>query len=502
MEELWLGVDIGTTMIKAAAYRPDGTQAAYAEASVPVQRTGEGWAEQDMHAVWSGVCAVLRAVAKDVDTAVISSIGLAAQGDGLWMLDDAGQPNGPAMLWNDTRAGRDVEALIADGRAAAVGRACNTSNWPGTSGSLYGWLKRNDPARAAKTARVLYCADWVGYCMTGVVATDLADASIPFFDLQTKSWSDAALAALDCEDLKAKLPNPQPADTILGRVTKDAAEATGLPEGLPVSTGTLDLGAMIVGMGMDQSGQTMMILGTTAVVNILTDRIEPADAPVGATTFHSTADLKIRILAPSTGAAAFDWFTALHPQSLGGDSPGEVAEKLNALARDVPPGSRGVLFLPYLNGERAPFVAPLARGSFHGLTSDTSKAEMGRAVMEGAAFSLRHCFEAEGATPSEPVQLTGGGARNALWCDIVADVLGVPVIVSPLSDHGLWGAACIGAAAAGKGNACRLAARDEHGWTHEPDAERHAVYNGAFKRYAAVSEASRPIWAAMRDEDE
>jgi len=355
-------------------------------------------------------------------------------------------------------------------------------------------MKGHEPERASQGNVVVYCSDWVGYKLTGALATDTSNATIPFMDLATKQWSLDALTALECRDLASRILPPTPADSALGKISKTAARETGLSEGLPVSVGTLDLGAMIVGMGMDQPGQTMMILGTTAVVNILVESVPGSDIPVGATVYHSTEDLLIRVLAPTTGAAAFDWFTSLHSQSLSGDSPNEVARKLNALVKDVPPGSNGVTFLPYLNGERAPFVASNARASFHGLSSITTKAEMGRAVMEGAAMSLRHCFECEGGLPKDPVQLTGGGARNTLWCQIVADCLGVPVEVSELTDHGLWGAACIGAAAAGHGRACALAHRNENRRVNTPDHSAHQQYNRLFARYAAISAASKPIW--------
>lgn len=497
VSDLWLGVDVGTTAVKAAVYGPDGVALATADAANPVHRDAEDRSEQDMAQVWSGVCQAIQAALAKIDAARIASVGICAQGDGLWTLTSAGEPNGRAMLWNDTRAADDITDLIDSGRSAAVGRACHTAIWPGTSGALYRWLGRHEPERSRAIAHVVHCADWIGHCLTGKLATDHSDGSIPFLDLRSRTYSDAALQALECGALGDRLAPLKPADTMLGTVHADAASATGLPEGAPVSVGTLDLAAMIVGMAMDRPGQTMMILGTTAVVNVLTDRVEPEDHPVGATVLHATRDVMIRVLAPTTGAAAFDWFAALHPQSLGGDGPAEIAGRLNALACDVPPGSNGVVFLPYLNGERAPFVAPRARAAFHGLTPNSTKADMGRAVMEGTAFSLRHCFEAEGGLPTAPVRLTGGGAKNALWCQIIADVIGAPVIVSDASDHGVWGAACIGAAAAGHGDACELARRAESCRDFTPDAARHRAYHAAYARYLAVSEASPAIWNAL-----
>lgn len=494
MQDLWLGIDAGTTAIKAGVYDATGTRLAFGEAPSEVSVGPGGRSEQDMQAVWAGVCRAVRAALEGIDPARIASVGIAAQGDGLWALDANRQPVGPAILWNDTRASGAVAALYDSGRASAVSRACNTAIWPGTAGTIHQWLLAHEPDRATRIDRVLYCADWVGFRLTGELATDFSDASIPFLDFATRDYDPQALEALDSAALADKLSPPRPADSRLGVVTAEAAQATGLPEGVPVSVGTMDLSAMIVGMGMDRAGETMMILGTTAVVNILTESVEPTDLPVGATAFHANGRLLTRILAPTTGAAAFDWFCALHPQTLGGETPAEIAGKLNALARDVPPGANGVTFLPYLNGERAPFVAPRACGSFFGLSAGSTKADMGRAVMEGAAFSLRHCFEEEGGRPDKPVRLTGGGARNALWCQIIADVMQVPILVAEASDHGLWGAACLGAAAAGQGDACQLARRDEATLRYDPDPATAAAYDAAFARYRTVSDACRALW--------
>lgn len=501
MEQLWLGIDAGTTAIKAGLYRPDGTCVATGACPSPVISPQPGHSQQDMAQVWDSVCTAIRAALQDVDPARIASIGIAAQGDGLWAVDQNGSPAGPAILWNDTRAAKVLDALSPQ-QQGVINRTSHTSLWPGTSGTIFRWLSETAPDQAAQIRHVMHCAGWVGYCLTGEMAVDFSDATIPFLDLNSRRYAPDAIAALGVGAIETALIPPRPAETPLGGISADAASKTGLIAGTPVSVGTLDLSAMIVGMGMDQPGDTMMILGTTAVVNILTDRITPSDAPVGATVLHANGRLMTRVLAPTTGAAAFDWFCALHPQTLGGETPAEIAAKLNALAEAVPPGSNGVTFLPYLNGERAPFVEPDASGAFFGLKATSTKADMGRAVMEGAAFSLRHCYLAErGHLPETPIRLTGGGAKNALWCQIIADVMQTPIQVSAASDHGLWGAACLGAAATGEGPACELAKRMEETVTYDPDPETAQPYDDAFDRYVALSEACQTLWAHQKDKD-
>ncbi|MCY4316229.1 MAG: FGGY family carbohydrate kinase [Roseovarius sp.] len=496
MAKLWLGLDVGTTTVKAAAYAPEGAQLAFAEVPSEVAHGPDGSSEQDMAAVRQTVQTALTELVSKCGGSEFQSLGIAAQGDGIWCVTRDGAPAGPAMLWNDTRTADDLARLVDAGATDVIGRGCHTSLWSGTSGMLWRWIRANRPGMAENTAYAVTCADWIALGLTGQIATDFSDASIPFLDFRKRVYSSDQIAALDCQDIARKLVMPRRADTALGGVTAQAARETGLPEDLPVSIGTLDLGAMIVGMGMDQPGQTMMIMGTTAVVNILTDRVDPTDAPVGASVLHPTSDTIIRVLAPTTGAAAFDWFAGLHPKSLGGVSAGDVAARMNELVRDVPPGANGVIFLPYLNGERAPFVASDMRGAFHGLSATTTTGDMGRAVMEGAALSLRHCLEAEGGLPTTPVQLTGGGAKNPVWCQIIADVMGRPVLASSAADHGLWGAAALGAAAAGLGDAVSLASkRDEKFESYEP--ADHDRYAQVFTRYRMISDHHRRLQAGL-----
>lgn len=493
MQKIRIGLDIGTTAIKAAAYTPDGACLALAERPNKVLRPAIGHCEQDMRAVWRAATECLKEISQQVPPQSIASLGICAQGDGFWAIDADGEPLGNAILWNDTRAAKDLDQLTRAGACETIGKGNGTSLWPGTSGMIWRWLKQNDPLRAGKTWRVFTCADWIGYQLTGEIATDYANGSIPFTHLNSAEFSMAQFASIGCEDLFDKIPHPRSAASLLGKVSAQIAKETGLPEGLPVSVGTLDLAAMITGMGLDQPGQTMLIMGTTAVVNILTDRLVQEPQPIGASALLPNGKTIIRIMAPSTGAAAFDWFTALHPLSLGGDNAGEVAQKLNALVQTVPIGANGVTFMPYLNGERAPFVAPDLRASFLGMSSQTTKAELGRAVMEGAAMSLRHCFESHSTLPQSAVQLTGGGSKNSVWCQIIADIIGQNVIVSPMSDQGLWGAACLGAAAAEGGDPITLAARDQPAITYFCNAENHRAYHAVYQRYDLMSRSMQAL---------
>ncbi len=491
-EQVLIGIDAGTTTVKAAAYTMDGKQMAVARQPILVLRETEGTSEIDMDQMWEAVADCLRAIAGDIDPSAVAGIGVCGQGDGLWALDEDFQPVRPAILWNDARASAAVTQWAQDGTSDRISRYCRTANWPGTAGSTLRWVKDNEPENFARIKHIMFAKDWIVWKLTGQIGTDFSDATIPFLDLQAREYAPEVFAELGLPDMTDLLPPCHGAQTVAGPLVADL----GLPN-VPVARGTLDLAAMMTGVGLSATGDMCLILGTTAVLSYIVPP-EPFDAPPLAATVHHpiTCDW-IRVLAPQTGASAFDWFAALHPISFGGADAGEIAAKINDAARDVPAGANGVLFLPFLTGERAPFVAPDAAGSFHGLRVSTTKADLARAVMEGTGYSLRHCLSASGAPAPERVVLTGGGARNPLWCQIVADILGVQILANASEDHGLWGAALLGGAAAGLCDPLDTP-RDEAFDTYTPDHQAHASYSRHFETYLHAINANRTIWTAMR----
>ena len=233
------------------------------------------------------------------------------------------------------------------------------------------------------------------------------------------------------------------------------------------------------------------------MLNIVTAPEPFAGEPVGATLAHSYADRFIRVVAPLTGTQAYDWFLSVNPDLAAGDAA-DVAAGFSRLAASAPPGGNGVLFLPYLAGERAPFVAPQATGAFHGLTTATSRADLARAVLEGVAFSLKHCFRSTGLVQPAQVFLTGGGGRNAFWCDILANVLGTTILASDESDHGVWGSALIAAASIGHLDVEAPPRRPQQLRRHAPDSSATEVYERLFELYDVMSGLSAPLWSARR----
>lgn len=491
-EPLLIGIDAGTTTVKAAAYTLEGRQVAIARQAISVLRAAHGASEIGMDQMWSAVAACLRAVAGQIKVGSVTGIGVCGQGDGLWALDADHQPVRNAILWNDARASSYVTDWAQDGTSDRISRYCRTANWPGTAGSALRWLKDNEPENFARIKHIMFAKDWIVWKLTGQLGTDFSDASIPFLDFETRQFVPEVFAELGLPDMTDALPAVHKAQDPAGPLLAEL----GLPK-VRVARGTLDLAAMMTGVGLNAPGDMCLILGTTAVLCYVTPPEPFEEPPLAATVHHPVTNHWIRVLAPQTGASAFDWFAALHPNSFGGANAGEIAAKINEAAQDVPAGANGVLFLPFLTGERAPFVAPDAAGSFHGLRINTTKADLARAVMEGTGYSLRHCLQASGAPAPERVVLTGGGARNPLWCQIVADILGVNIIANASEDHGLWGAALLGGSAAGLCDPS-AAARDEAFDTYTPSQDAFAAYSKHFQTYLKAIDASHAIWTAMR----
>lgn len=485
-----LGIDVGTTAVKAAVFDEKGRQLSQVSVGVETISQHSGWSEQDMQSVWSATKEAIIAVLADVEGSRIVSVGIAGQGDGLWALDKGRRPVRNAILWNDQRASGIVQNWIDDGVSNELAKICRTEIWPGTSAAAYAWLKEYEPDNAEKIAKICNAKDWIGFKLTGELSTDYCDATIPFFDLKAREYQASSFEICGVPELKERVLAPNVASEVLGYMRNQLAAEFGLPKNVTVAVGTLDLAAMHIGAGLNRVGESLLILGTTAVVSTVVDPSIQAGKPVGATVFHPGGENWLNVQAPQSGASAVDWLAGQYPETWA-----DGAIDLIKDAQEAEPGSSGVVFLPYLTGERAPFVAPDATGAFLGLTTSTSKRDMARAVLEGVAYTLRHCVEATGTVSSAGFVATGGGARSGLWRQILADTLQAPVRYSDKTEYGLWGAALLGADAAGFLNAYDSSADRQQLKTTEPNAPNVETYNKSYEMFCRYRAAVSGTWS-------
>ena len=444
MKDLILAHDLGTTGNKASLFDSAGRLVASAFAPYDTVYPQPGWAEQDAQDWWRAVVSSTRQMLSTCqrqagDIAVVSFSG---QMMGCLPLDEKGRPLRRALIWADQRATEEAallrERLGTERVYHITGHRASASY---TAAKLL-WIKRQQPDIAADMARCVLAKDYVAYRLSGVYATDYSDASgTNLFDLRARQWSPEIFQALEL-DLEL-LPPPVPSATVIGGVTHRAAEQTGLLAGTPVVIGGGDGACATTGAGVVNPGDAYNYIGSSSWISFVSR--QPLYDPQQRTfTFaHLDPEYVFPTGAMQCAGGSFDWLERL----LRGDGEERIYGELDALASAAPPGANGLFFLPYLIGERSPHWNPKARGAFVGLTMSHGRAELSRAVLEGVMFNLRIILEAfcdQGAS-FEALRLIGGGARAALWRQIAADVLGVPLLLPKL----LVEATALGAAIAG-----------------------------------------------------
>lgn len=442
----YLGIDSSTTATKALLMDAQGTVVAVASSEYTFETPQPLWSEQDPALWWQATQESIRAVLAKTGVVgdQVQGIGLTGQMHGLVLLDKDGQVLRPALLWNDQRTGSQCDTIRARLGKDNLIRITGNDALTGFTAPKILWVQEQEPAIYARVAHILLPKDYVRLKLTGEYATDRAGgAGTILFDIRQRTWSPQVLDALGIDS--AWLPPTFEGTEITGKLTVQAAQATGLVAGIPVVGGGGDQAAAAVGTGAVQEGILSLSLGTSGVVFATMDT--PAIEPQGRLhAFCHAVPGKWHLMGVMLSAAgSLRW----HRDTF---APGTGYDQLTAPAASVPAGSDGLLFLPYLTGERTPHPDPLARGGFIGLTVRHNLAHLTRAVLEGVAFGLRDSFElikAAGLSGISQVRVTGGGARSRLWLQILADVLNVELVTMHSEEGAAQGAALLAATGTG-----------------------------------------------------
>jgi sugar (pentulose or hexulose) kinase len=431
-----IGVDAGTTNIKAVALDLDGDEIARTSRRNAVTGS-DGRMEQDMDGTWNRTAETIRevVVALPADTEVIA-VGVTGQGDGCWLVDEAGEPARDAILWNDGRAADIVDDWQNSGVADRIFDICRSGTFPGASLPILCWLRDHEPAVLERADTVLFCKDWIKYRLTGELTTDLTDASLPFLDVRAQQYADELTDIVNLPMLPELLPELESATTVIGGVTPAASRKTGLPEETPVISGVIDIVASAFGSGVASPGENSSVVGTTSLNQTLLASVPDDQHRVGFT-LAITDDLYTRAMASMAGTPNIDWAREELTES-------PDFEEVEAAAKSVPVGADGLLYHPYLStaGERSPFVKPSARAQFTGLEPTHTRANLYRAVYEGVALALRDCYEYL-PLKANSVAVSGGGSRSTFWCQLFADCLGADVTVPAGTEPGARGVALL-----------------------------------------------------------
>lgn len=478
-----IGVDIGTSLTKAVVFDDAGSSIASACTPSEVRHLPGGLVEQDLDQVVGTVVTVVREVAAGLD-APVTALALTGQGDGLWLRDEAGEAVRPAISWLDGRANTLLAKWQAGGVTREVFRRTGSGMFPGCAGPLLSYLDTHEPGVLDRAAVAGYCVDAVLQRLTGEIAVDASDASLPFLDPGTRRYDEDAIAACGLTHRRGLLAEPAAPRTVF-KLDSTGATLLGLPSGLPVTAGPFDLPASAIGAGVREPGDGILTAGTTLACQVLTAETEfdPDGEPAGMFLCTPEQSEFLRAMPAMVGTAGIDWMCGL----LGID-----VTDIGPMLAESTPGAGGVRALPFLSasGERAPFVDAAARATFSGLSLETGRPQLVRALCESIAYAARHCFEAAGL--SGRLYACGGGVRSAEWLRIFADVLGRPIHVPGDPGVGARGAVVTAAEALGTPVDRERWAATTRVVDHEP-ANRE-VYEQGYADYQAALGAARGLW--------
>ncbi len=503
-ERYLLGIDVGTTMMKSVVFDENGTELASAAHGAEIIHPQPGWAEQDMNAVWTATARSAKdAIAKaGIKADTIAAVSLCAQGAGTWLIDQNGKPVRNAVSWLDARAGYIIDEWNAAGTCDAVTQATGLVYYSGSGpGIIFPWFMRHDREALEKAEWELWPKDWVRYCLTGEVMTDETDPSMGMIDPGTRRYSKKLQELAGIEEYAGLLPPIKASADSAGTITPQAAEATGLKAGTPVAVGAWDVTSTALGQGCYSANHGFSILGTAGIHGVITDK--PMIDPAFSLSLHTVPGTYLVHSMAMTAANNLDWyinqFGAAEVQNAEQQGKNKF-EIINGMVAKTPIGSNGVYFLPFLQGERAPFVEPKARGEFVGLGDWTKRSDLYRAVYEGVALATRHNYKAMEHGPKfDTVRLGGGGARSKEWAQIVADCTGKVMEVTSGAEYGARGAAINAAIATGMysdyAEAVGKMVKVER--VHEPNPENTKRYDELFGVYEELVEAHMKVWAHM-----
>jgi len=490
-EQVFLGLDVGTSGVKAILVSSNGDVVASATSPLTMQTPHPGWAEQHPHAWWEATLASITAVKRAKPDAVVAAVGISGQMHSSVFLDRAGDVIRPALLWCDGRTTAECAEITArvGGEERLRDLACNPALEGFTLPKVL-WLRKHEPDAYARLATVMLPKDYIRYRLTGQLATDPSDASATLmYDTAHLRWSEEILKAVDVP--MSIVPNVGGSSEVLGKVTADAAAVTGLAQGTPVVGGGADNACGAAGVGAVTAGEVVSSWGTSGTV--LAPMLEPrVDPGLRAHTFcHVAPGVWYMMGVVLSAGGAFSWYRDQFARELAGVPDADL--RLNDEAATVAAGAEGVTFLPYLQGERTPHRDASARGAFLGLSLAHTRAHTTRAVLEGISFALRDSLsilQDLGLTPNQ-VLLTGGGAKSAFIRRLQSEVFGWPVSTVNREEGPAYGAALLAAVGAGafpdlataaKATLTRGAAERPREDAHRAYAEPYARFRSAFHR--------------------
>jgi xylulokinase len=490
MERAFVGLDVGTGSVRGILVDARGRVAAVEEQAHDTVFPQPLWAEQDPRQWARGARRVLASLARVAreQKLEVASLGLTGQMHGAVVLDRADQPIRPAIIWMDQRSAPEAEELDALLTQRGLRRVTANPALPNFTATKLLWLGRHEPHHLERLAHLLLPKDYIRLDLTGEHATDVSDASgTLLLDVPGRRWSQQVCQVVGLAP--SALPQLFESAEVTGKLRREVAEEVGLPAGLPVAGGAADQVAGALGAGAGEGNVLMLSLGTSGVLLGAVPSPPPGQDGRLHVLCHGRAHMWAWMGVTQAAGGSYKWLRDQVLSTYG-------YRDLDRLAEEVPPGSQGLFFLPYLMGERSPILDPRARGTFVGLTSAHGVGHLARAVLEGVAYSLRQVLEValENGAPRHAVHATGGGAKSTLWRHILQATLGVPVRQVTSPEGPAYGAAMLAAQAVGQ--------EDTLGWPtaqedSPPPPEWRQRYEEGYRLYVRLYPTLRPIFAQL-----
>ena len=483
----YIGIDLGTSAVKLLLMRGDGVIENIVSREYPVYFPHPGWSEQKPEDWWEAVQEGIRELVAPVDSSQVAGISFGGQMHGLVILDEEDRVIRPAILWNDGRTWKETDYLNHEIGKETLSACTANIAFAGFTAPKLLWVKDNEPENFARIAKIMLPKDYIAYKLTGVHSCDYSDASgMLLLDVEHKCWSEKMIEI--CGIRKEMLPRLYESYEVTGTLTAEIARNLGLPASCRVAAGAGDNAAAAVGTGTVGDGQCNISLGTSGTI-FISSREFGVD-PNNALHAFAHADGHYHLMGCMLSAASCNkWWMEdiLNTKDYAGEQ-----EKIGKL------GENHVFFLPYLMGERSPHNDPDARGTFIGMTMDTTRADLTQAVLEGVAFAIRDSFEVAESLGIrvERTKICGGGAKSSLWKKIVANVLNIKVDSIAAEEGPGMGAAMLAAVACGEYASVEEAAAKivKVTGTVEPDSETAAKYEEKYRKFVKIYPAVKELF--------
>ncbi|MBQ3787072.1 MAG: xylulokinase [Lachnospiraceae bacterium] len=487
---LYIGVDLGTSAVKLLLMEASGKIVNIVSKEYPLSFPNPGWSEQNPEDWWTQVKAGIKELIAGSDASQVAGISFGGQMHGLVILDENDQVIRPAILWNDGRTVKECDYLNNEIGKDKLSEYTANISFTGFTAPKILWVKANEPDNFARIKKIMLPKDFIAYKLSGVHCTDVSDASgMLLFDVKNRTWSDEMLKI--CDVKKEQLPQIFESYEKVGNLLPEVAKELGLPEDCLVAAGAGDNAAAAVGTGTVGNGACNISLGTSGTIFISSDKFGVDDNNALHSFDH--ADGTYHLMGCMLSAASCNkWWM----EDILGTT--DYALEQNGI-EDL--GKNHVFFLPYLMGERSPHNDPNARGTFIGMTMDTSRRDMTQAILEGVAFALRDSLEVARSlgVDIKKTRICGGGAKSPLWKKMIANIMNLEVEVIKSEEGPALGGAMLAAVAKGEYASVKAAADAivEVVDVVKPEAELVARYEERYQKFKAIYPALKPVYAQI-----